>query len=76
MTGYLNRTQAIRPLIDASTYDGCGSTACDVRYGSLADILHARTDVRFTPQSGPRLIALKSPLRITGKEGHRAQTNS
>src|SRR5262249_56879577 len=25
-----------------------------------------RSDVRFTPQGGPRLIALESPLRITG----------
>jgi hypothetical protein len=41
----------------------------NVRFGSKADIEACLRNVRFTPKSGHRLIALNSPL--CAKPGHR-----
>jgi len=44
-----------------------------VRFGSFSDIGTHRRDVRFTPESGHQLSALRCPL--SANQGHAKKTN-
>jgi hypothetical protein len=51
----------VQAVISEEPEDGIGAARCDVRYGSLADIVQRRRHVRFTPDSGHSSVQVGRP---------------